>query len=115
MHAYAETNFVTLLLDSCVILLIWGFFVCVQAVPEKTDVNEEINEEESRPSMDLFKAIFASSSDEKSSSSEEESEEEEQPAALPEPELDTLKHHDESGGLPSKGQGKGLFSFHGFL
>lgn len=36
-------------------------------------------EEESRPSMDLFKAIFVSSSDEKSSSSEEESEEEEQP------------------------------------
>ncbi|NXN45096.1 GPTC1 protein, partial [Rhinoptilus africanus] len=36
-------------------------------------------EEESRPSMDLFKAIFVSSSDEKSSSSEEESDEEQQP------------------------------------
>ena len=34
--------------------------------------------EESRPSMDLFKAIFVSSSDEKSSS-DEESEEEQQP------------------------------------
>nr|XP_046191350.1 G patch domain-containing protein 1 isoform X1 [Oncorhynchus gorbuscha] len=40
---------------------------------------EEEEEEESRPSMDLFKAIFASSSDEKSSSSSEgESEEEEE-------------------------------------
>ncbi|NXN49160.1 GPTC1 protein, partial [Rynchops niger] len=35
-------------------------------------------EEESRPSMDLFKAIFVSSSDEKSSSSEEEESDEEQ-------------------------------------
>ncbi|XP_009874265.1 PREDICTED: G patch domain-containing protein 1, partial [Apaloderma vittatum] len=40
---------------------------------------EKDQEEESRPSMDLFKAIFVSSSDEKSSSEEEESDEEEQP------------------------------------
>lgn len=40
---------------------------------------EETEEEESRPSMDLFKAIFASSSDDKSSSSSEgESDEEEE-------------------------------------
>ncbi|KAM7405595.1 hypothetical protein PAMP_000032 [Pampus punctatissimus] len=38
------------------------------------DEEEEQEEEENRPSMDLFKAIFASSSDEKSSSSEGESE-----------------------------------------
>ncbi|XP_064813896.1 G patch domain-containing protein 1-like [Oncorhynchus masou masou] len=45
-----------------------------------TEQKEE-EEEESRPSMDLFKAIFASSSDEKSSSSSEgESEEEEEKA-----------------------------------
>ncbi|XP_064015929.1 G patch domain-containing protein 1 [Pogoniulus pusillus] len=44
--------------------------------------NEDKNqEEESRPSMDLFKAIFVSSSDEKSSSSEEESDEEQPPTA----------------------------------
>ncbi|XP_071612856.1 G patch domain-containing protein 1 isoform X2 [Heliangelus exortis] len=42
----------------------------------KKEANEE-QEEESRPPMDLFKAIFVSSSDEKSSSSEEESDEEE--------------------------------------
>ncbi|XP_006114992.1 G patch domain-containing protein 1 isoform X2 [Pelodiscus sinensis] len=46
-----------------------------KVVNESTDQEEE---EESRPSMDLFKAIFASSSDEKSSSSssEEDSDEE---------------------------------------
>ncbi|NXJ06746.1 GPTC1 protein, partial [Odontophorus gujanensis] len=43
----------------------------------KEDKDQE-QEEESRPSMDLFKAIFVSSSDEKSSS-EEESDEEQQP------------------------------------
>ncbi|NXP41736.1 GPTC1 protein, partial [Leiothrix lutea] len=43
--------------------------------------DEEKNQEEenARPPMDLFKAIFVSSSDEKSSSSEEESDEEQQP------------------------------------
>ncbi|XP_039986617.1 G patch domain-containing protein 1 isoform X2 [Xiphias gladius] len=41
------------------------------------DAEEEL-EEESRPPMDLFKAIFASSSDEKSSSSDGESEDEEE-------------------------------------
>lgn len=58
----------------------------MQAISEtiqSSDRNEE--EEESRPSMDLFKAIFASSSDEKSSSSEEESDGEEQSATVPEP------------------------------
>ncbi|XP_064818700.1 G patch domain-containing protein 1 [Oncorhynchus masou masou] len=49
-------------------------------VEPDTEQKEE-EEEESRPSMDLFKAIFASSSDEKSSSSSEgESEEEEEKA-----------------------------------
>ncbi|NXG51979.1 GPTC1 protein, partial [Psilopogon haemacephalus] len=53
--------------------------ICCDAVLQVT--NEDKNhEEESRPSMDLFKAIFVSSSDEKSSSSEEESDEEQQPA-----------------------------------
>ncbi|NXP72569.1 GPTC1 protein, partial [Ramphastos sulfuratus] len=52
--------------------------ICCDAVLQVT--NEDKNqEEESRPSMDLFKAIFVSSSDEKSSSSEEESDEEQQP------------------------------------
>lgn len=41
-------------------------------------------EEESRPPMDLFKAIFACSSDDKSSSSEEDSEEEEEEQKKPE-------------------------------
>lgn len=50
--------------------LLWCF---LQAANEDKD-----EEEESRPSIDLFKAIFTSSSDEKSSSSEEESEEEQQ-------------------------------------
>ncbi|XP_051485528.1 G patch domain-containing protein 1 isoform X1 [Apus apus] len=45
---------------------------------DKKEAKED-QEEESRPSMDLFKAIFASSSDEKSSSSEEESDDEPQP------------------------------------
>ncbi|NXP03526.1 GPTC1 protein, partial [Thinocorus orbignyianus] len=54
------------------------------AGPSETPSTEVANEdkdqeEESRPSMDLFKAIFVSSSDEKSSSSEEESDEEQQP------------------------------------
>ncbi|NXE05938.1 GPTC1 protein, partial [Lophotis ruficrista] len=54
--------------------------------PSGTELSETVanedkdEEEESRPSMDLFKAIFVSSSDEKSSSSEEESDEEQQPA-----------------------------------
>ncbi|XP_024075149.1 G patch domain-containing protein 1 isoform X1 [Terrapene carolina triunguis] len=53
-----------------------------KAVNESTDPKKE---EESRPSMDLFKAIFASSSDEKSSSSEEDSDEEthQTPSAMP--------------------------------
>ncbi|XP_030060288.1 G patch domain-containing protein 1 isoform X2 [Microcaecilia unicolor] len=49
--------------------------VATEAAGESTDQNEE---EESRPPMDLFKAIFASSSDEKSSSSDENEEEEEE-------------------------------------
>ncbi|XP_044842965.1 G patch domain-containing protein 1 isoform X2 [Mauremys mutica] len=53
-----------------------------KAVNESTDQEKE---EESRPSMDLFKAIFASSSDEKSSSSEEDSDEEahQTPSSVP--------------------------------
>ncbi|XP_048371961.1 G patch domain-containing protein 1 isoform X2 [Sphaerodactylus townsendi] len=73
---------------------------------EADSSKEEATEEESRPSMDLFKAIFASSSDEKSSSSEEESEEEEVeeelPTGVPGPDLDSMKHHDQPGALPSK-------------
>ncbi|XP_062997000.1 G patch domain-containing protein 1 [Elgaria multicarinata webbii] len=62
-----------------------------KAVSESTVQNEEIEEEESRPSMDLFKAIFASSSDEKSSS-EEESDGEEETAIVAEPHSESLKH-----------------------
>ncbi|NXY91246.1 GPTC1 protein, partial [Alcedo cyanopectus] len=46
--------------------------------PAEVTNEDKEQEEESRPSMDLFKAIFVSSSDEKSSSSEEESDEEQQ-------------------------------------
>ncbi|NWH61299.1 GPTC1 protein, partial [Geococcyx californianus] len=48
--------------------------------PAEVANEDKDQEEESRPSMDLFKAIFVSSSDEKSSSSEEESDEEQEPA-----------------------------------
>ncbi|XP_061863628.1 G patch domain-containing protein 1 isoform X1 [Colius striatus] len=51
-----------------------------ETLPTEVASEDKDQEEESRPSMDLFKAIFASSSDEKSSSSEEESDEEEQPS-----------------------------------
>ncbi|XP_017295369.1 G patch domain-containing protein 1 isoform X2 [Kryptolebias marmoratus] len=52
----------------------------VQSSDRKTDCDEEQKdeEEENRPPMDLFKAIFASSSDEKSSSSEAESDSEDE-------------------------------------
>ncbi|XP_054026086.1 G patch domain-containing protein 1 [Dryobates pubescens] len=50
-----------------------------ETLPAEVANEEKSQEEESRPSMDLFKAIFVSSSDEKSSSSEEESDEEQQP------------------------------------
>ncbi|XP_042196408.1 G patch domain-containing protein 1 isoform X2 [Callorhinchus milii] len=49
-----------------------------EPLPKEMDVEREL--EESRPSIDLFKAIFASSSDEKSSSSSSEDEEEEEEA-----------------------------------
>ncbi|XP_069724607.1 G patch domain-containing protein 1 [Phaenicophaeus curvirostris] len=66
--------------------------------PSKSPSTEVANEdkdeeEESRPSMDLFKAIFVSSSDEKSSSSEEESDEEQQPTTSV-AELETTKQVD---------------------
>ncbi|XP_069495281.1 G patch domain-containing protein 1 isoform X2 [Ambystoma mexicanum] len=48
----------------------------LKAEKEGTDQKQEEELEESRPSMDLFKAIFASSSDEKSSSDEDSEEEE---------------------------------------
>lgn len=60
----------------------------MQTLSESTGQNEE-TEEESRPSMDLFKAIFASSSDEKSS--EEESDGEEQTTPMTEPDSESLK------------------------
>nr|XP_027322855.1 G patch domain-containing protein 1 [Anas platyrhynchos] len=50
-----------------------------ETLPSEVADEDKDQEEESRPSMDLFKAIFVSSSDEKSSSSDEESEEEQQP------------------------------------
>ncbi|NXD08277.1 GPTC1 protein, partial [Nothocercus nigrocapillus] len=50
-----------------------------ETFPSEVASEDKDQEEESRPSMDLFKAIFVSSSDEKSSSSEEESDEEPQP------------------------------------
>ncbi|NXW82256.1 GPTC1 protein, partial [Alopecoenas beccarii] len=50
-----------------------------ETLPTEVTNEDKDQEEESRPSMDLFKAIFVSSSDEKSSSSEEESDEEQQP------------------------------------
>ncbi|XP_068811376.1 G patch domain-containing protein 1 isoform X1 [Struthio camelus] len=50
-----------------------------ETLPSEIANEDQDQEEESRPSMDLFKAIFVSSSDEKSSSSEEESDEEHQP------------------------------------
>ncbi|NWT39056.1 GPTC1 protein, partial [Chroicocephalus maculipennis] len=50
-----------------------------ETLPTEVPNEDKDQEEESRPSMDLFKAIFVSSSDEKSSSSEEESDEEQQP------------------------------------
>ncbi|NXI35802.1 GPTC1 protein, partial [Galbula dea] len=50
-----------------------------ETLPTEVTSEDKDQEEESRPSMDLFKAIFVSSSDEKSSSSEEESDEEQQP------------------------------------
>ncbi|KAM6252756.1 G patch domain-containing protein 1 [Porphyrio hochstetteri] len=50
-----------------------------ETLPTEVANEDKEQEEESRPSMDLFKAIFVSSSDEKSSSSEEESDEEQQP------------------------------------
>ncbi|KAJ7311927.1 hypothetical protein JRQ81_006247 [Phrynocephalus forsythii] len=60
-----------------------------QIVTEGTGPKEE-EVEESRPSMDLFKSIFASSSDEKSSSSDE-SDHEDHPETEAAPE--NLKHH----------------------
>ncbi|GAA6076159.1 G patch domain-containing protein 1 isoform X2, partial [Tachysurus ichikawai] len=53
---------------------------------KKEDEEEEAEEEEVRPSIDLFKAIFASSSDEKSSSSSEEDSGEEEAQEV-EPEI----------------------------
>ncbi|XP_054245503.1 G patch domain-containing protein 1 isoform X2 [Indicator indicator] len=50
-----------------------------ETLPAEVANEDKSQEEESRPSMDLFKAIFVSSSDEKSSSSEEESDDEPQP------------------------------------
>ncbi|NXN13714.1 GPTC1 protein, partial [Indicator maculatus] len=50
-----------------------------ETLPAEVTNEDKSQEEESRPSMDLFKAIFVSSSDEKSSSSEEESDDEPQP------------------------------------
>ncbi|NXD87823.1 GPTC1 protein, partial [Halcyon senegalensis] len=49
-----------------------------ETTPAEVTNEDKEQEEESRPSMDLFKAIFVSSSDEKSSSSEEESDEEQE-------------------------------------
>uniref|UniRef100_A0A6J0V9X0 G patch domain-containing protein 1 isoform X1 n=1 Tax=Pogona vitticeps TaxID=103695 RepID=A0A6J0V9X0_9SAUR len=61
-----------------------------QIAGESIGPKEEVAEE-SRPSMDLFKSIFASSSDEKSSSSEEDSDNEEETVTEAAPE--NLKQH----------------------
>ncbi|XP_053305785.1 G patch domain-containing protein 1 [Spea bombifrons] len=53
---------------------------------EQTDQIQDPEVEEKRPSMDLFKAIFADSSDEKSSEEESEEEEEEPASAVNKPE-----------------------------
>lgn len=54
----------------------------IQTADEGVDAQKD--EEGSRPPMDLFKAIFASSSDEKSSSSEEEQDDSEDSQECPE-------------------------------
>ncbi|KAM8945992.1 G patch domain-containing protein 1 [Pelodytes ibericus] len=59
------------------------------APPDKAPADQTAEDEETRPSIDVFKAIFADSSDDKSSSSEEEEsdeEEEARPAPGPKPE-----------------------------
>ncbi|XP_040266058.1 G patch domain-containing protein 1 isoform X2 [Bufo bufo] len=58
-------------------------------VPAQGSSGQDPEEEEKRPPIDLFKAIFAESSDEKSSSSDEESEEDSSPA--PNAEAETSK------------------------
>ncbi|KAJ1082895.1 hypothetical protein NDU88_003058, partial [Pleurodeles waltl] len=55
-----------------------------EAEKESTDQKKAEESEESRPSMDLFKAIFASSSDEKSSSEDDSEDEEVQEEQLKE-------------------------------
>ncbi|XP_021055687.1 G patch domain-containing protein 1 [Mus pahari] len=59
-------------------------------------VDAQMDREGSRPSMDLFKAIFASSSDEKSSSSEEEQDDSEDSQELRQPEEASLKGSQEA-------------------
>ncbi|XP_063168754.1 G patch domain-containing protein 1 [Candoia aspera] len=59
-----------------------GDLVPTQTLDPSSGPSEVAVEEESRPSMDLFKAIFASSSDEKSSSEEESDGEEQTATAL---------------------------------
>ncbi|XP_070809131.1 G patch domain-containing protein 1 isoform X3 [Pituophis catenifer annectens] len=75
-----------------------GDLVPTQPSGPPSGPSEAAVEEESRPSMDLFKAIFASSSDEKSSS-EEESDGEEPAAAALEGESENTKPCD-SPGIP---------------
>ncbi|KAM6430344.1 G patch domain-containing protein 1 [Liasis olivaceus] len=76
-----------------------GDLVPDQTLDPSSGPSEVAVEEESRPSMDLFKAIFASSSDEKSSS-EEESDGEEQTATALEGDSASMKSCDPPG-VPS--------------
>uniref|UniRef100_A0A8C3H5K9 G-patch domain containing 1 n=1 Tax=Chrysemys picta bellii TaxID=8478 RepID=A0A8C3H5K9_CHRPI len=84
------------------------------AVNESTDQKKE---EESRPSMDLFKAIFASSSDEKSSSSEEDSDEEthQTPSAMPNSESTKPANLPDTSLADVQGNSKQFVQFHEVL
>ncbi|KAM3828770.1 G patch domain-containing protein 1 [Vipera latastei] len=73
-----------------------GDLVPAQPSGPPTGPSEAAEEEGSRPSMDLFKAIFASSSDEKSSS-EAESDGEEPVTTAPEAESENTKPFDSPG------------------
>ena len=63
---------------SCVATVTPDVHILPLCVRQTKDAPGSEEEEEERPSMDLFKAVFASSSDEKSSSSSEEEEEDEE-------------------------------------
>ncbi|NXU53340.1 GPTC1 protein, partial [Turnix velox] len=65
-----------------------------EAPPSEVTNEDKDQEEESRPPMDLFKAIFVSSSDEKSSSEEEEESDEEEQTTPPAVDSEATKQVD---------------------